>query len=227
MDNSTPDQETPAPLPTPPAQMSGRRWTMLILGVLIFCMFWVVATTSSNKKRLAVPASQLPQRNVPAFSLTATDGRQVSHEQMLGRPTLYYFFFSTCPGICPVMNQNAAKLRDSLPADSRLRIVGISVLPEVDTPEVLQRYGTRFQVDPARWLMLTGDRQQIFKLAQEGFKLPAMEADAANIPTTGPVIHSERFVLVDKTGSIIGYFDGLAEDFPQQVTQAMKLNSVE
>lgn len=224
--------ETPANSTAPSsAGLNARHWTIIVLGVALFAMLTYTRLTQTARNEInRVPASVTIKeldRVVPAFSLTDTAGGTVTESQMLGRPTLYYFFFSTCPGICPIMNNNAKKLRDALPKDSPLRIVGISVNPETDTPEVLQRYGLRFNADPANWLMLTGDRQAIFDLSAKGFLLSALPAAPEDIPTSGPVIHSERFVLVDKNGRIIQYFDGLKDTFASDVQTALKVHNLD
>ena len=46
------------------------------------------------------------------------------------------------------------------------------------------------------------DSSAIFKLAKESFHVGAADGDA-----TDPVMHSTRFVLVDRAGKIRGYYD--------------------
>lgn len=204
-----------------------RQWIMLVLGVLLFGVITYKRLTQVPGERNRVPAAAIPERTVPDFRLLDTAGKTVTNADLRGRPALYYFFFSTCPGICPILNKHAAQLRDALPASNPLRIVGVSVNPETDTPEVLQSYGTRFNVDPQRWLMLTGDREAIFELSTKGFLLAAAESKPEDIPANGPVIHAPQMVLVDKEGKLVRYFDGLEEDVAQQVITTMKVESLD
>jgi protein SCO1/2 len=80
--------------------------------------------------------------------------------------------------------------------------VSFSVDPERDTPAVLAEYARGYSADGERWYFLTGDKAAIFKLAKESFHVGAADGDA-----TDPVMHSTRFVLVDRTGKIRGYYD--------------------
>jgi protein SCO1/2 len=85
-------------------------------------------------------------------------------------------------------------------------LVSISTDPAKDTPEVLQQYAKRFGADE-RWRFLTGTKPEIFDLANKGFKLSVTEDGTAEEPIT----HSTKLVLVDKNGTIRGFYDGLAE----------------
>jgi protein SCO1 len=87
-----------------------------------------------------------------------------------------------------------------------LKLVSFSVDPEKDTAEVLSRYADRYQADSQRWLFLTGTRDEISRLVQGGFKLsavPVVNSESAD----SVIMHSPRFVLVDRQAQIRGYYD--------------------
>ena len=81
-----------------------------------------------------------------------------------------------------------------------MRLVSITITPEYDQPPVLRKYAEQFQASK-KWLFFTGAREQITKLANDGFWLSA--------GSPGTVTHSEKFVLVDRTGHVRGFFDGM------------------
>lgn len=90
-----------------------------------------------------------------------------------------------------------------------LRLVSITVDPNRDSAEVLSEYANRFGADPKRWFFLTGEKEAIYRLAQQGFHLGAAEipherGDASKATHT----HSPRFVLVDRKAQIRGYYPG-------------------
>jgi len=124
------------------------------------------------------------------FELTERDGSTVSSEDLLGRPYVVSFFYSTCPSICVQQNQKLQELQDEF-EDRGVRFVAISVDPETDTPEVLQEYAARFGADPDQWLFLTGDLTYIRRIGSEIFRQPVNKQ-----------FHTERFVLVDSEGEI-------------------------
>ena len=83
---------------------------------------------------------------------------------------------------------------------------------------MLREYARWAQADPDQWWFLTGSRQEIWKLAQEGFKLPVTDRD----PTSqSPILHSQKFVLVDRHGRIHGYYDALEPDGPEALLRDM------
>jgi len=100
-------------------------------------------------------------------------------------------------------------------------LVSITVDPDRDTPKVLTEYAKRFGASPDRWLFLTGEREQLSRLAQEGFRLSAVpvstDDDASSI-----VAHSSRFVLVDSEARIRGYYPGIAADAVVRLRRDLK-----
>jgi cytochrome oxidase Cu insertion factor (SCO1/SenC/PrrC family) len=92
-------------------------------------------------------------------------------------------------------------------AKSGVHLVSFSVDPEKDTPDVLRGYADKLRKEPLRWDFLTGPIATITSLSRDGFKLGLSEGES----DSGP-IHSTRFVLVDRDGTIRGYYDALAPD---------------
>jgi protein SCO1/2 len=78
--------------------------------------------------------------------------------------------------------------------------------PEKDTPKILARYAARFHADNQRWLFLTGNKNQIARLVEEGFHLPLLAA-VRRQPAPSVIIHSPRFVLIDRDAQIRGSYD--------------------
>ena len=178
-------------------------WTFLILVLLA-----VMVATALQRLRRPEPPPILG--HVPEFSLTNRDGRAVRRADLDGRPWVADFVFTRCPASCPMMSARMARLNKELPSDLAVRLVSISVDPDHDTPEVLQRYAESFQAT-GRWLFLTGGREDVRRLCVEGFKLGL---DMAPGPGAGPepILHSTRFVLVDGKGDIRGYYEAFDEE---------------
>jgi cytochrome oxidase Cu insertion factor (SCO1/SenC/PrrC family) len=143
------------------------------------------------------------------FSLTDSQGNAFGSRQLRGKVWVADFIFTRCAGPCPMMTSRMAQLQARLaqaPTRSDARLVSISVDPTHDSPEVLRRYASMAEANPHRWRFLTGGHDETWRLAQDGFKLPV-----ANNPedTRMPILHSQKFVLVDRAGLIRGYYDGL------------------
>ena len=144
---------------------------------------------------------------VPDFSLTDQTEKKVTLSDLKGRVWVADFIFTNCGGICPVMTEKMRKLHESLPRE--IQLVSITVDPDRDTPKALAAYAAEHGAPQDRWLFLTGDKQSLYNLCVQGFKLPL---DATGGTPAEPIAHSTRFVLVDQQGEIRGYYDGTEEE---------------
>ncbi len=147
-----------------------------------------------------------PYGVVPEFTLTERDGSLVSLQQLRGKIWIADFIYTSCTDTCPLQSAMMEKLQQEYAANPDIRLVSFTVDPERDTPEVLTTYAARFDADPKRWYFLTGQKERMLRLVQEGFHLgvATLSSDADPAATIG---HSPRFVLVDKEGRICGYYD--------------------
>src|SRR4051794_22095767 len=169
----------------------GLIWTLLVVALVVV----VTATAVDRLRRPEPPPVFAP---VPAFSLTNRDGRTVRLQDLAGKPWIADFIFTRCPASCPMMTARMARLNRELPDDLAVRLVSISVDPEHDTPQVLQRYAESYQA-PDRWLFLPGGKEEIYHLPGKGFKLgiETPSPSGPGGPPVEPILHSTRFVLVD------------------------------
>jgi len=144
---------------------------------------------------------------VPKFSLVGADGRPFGSEDLRGHVYVASFFFTRCGSICPTLMKQVARLQQSFREDGfdSIRIVSISVDPDYDTPERLREAESRYGVDRARWKLLTGSRDDVKKLAVEGFKLALGDPTASGQAID--IAHSGKLVLVDPEGAVRGYYD--------------------
>lgn len=135
-----------------------------------------------------------PEGWMTDFELTERNGQTIRSEDLKGEPYVVSFFFSTCPSICIQQNQKVQELQSEF-AGTNVRFVSISVDPETDTPEALREYAARFNADAEKWLFMTGDLLYIRRVGAEVFRLAVDEK-----------FHTEKFVLVDREGAIVGYY---------------------
>ena len=143
------------------------------------------------------------RRTVPDFSLIERSGKKVSLADLRGKIWIADFIYTHCTDTCPMQTADMAKLQDRWLNENELNLVSFSVDPEHDTPPVLSRYAGRFKADPKRWLFLTGHRPEIVRLVEDGFHLGVASASSH----VDVILHSPRFVLVDKQGQIRGYYN--------------------
>src|SRR5271167_2868317 len=96
--------------------------------------------------------------SAPDFVLRAEDGAKVSLSQFRGKAVAVTFIFASCSATCPILTAKMATVQTELGSDfgSKIAFLSITIDPEHDTPEVLQRYARTFGADPAGWKFLTG-----------------------------------------------------------------------
>jgi len=144
--------------------------------------------------------------SVPDFSLTDRSGNSVTLAQLRGRIWIADFIYTTCTDTCPLQTAMMAKLQEEYAAQPDIQLVSITVDPERDTPQALALYADKYQANAKRWYFLSGPRDRIVQLIQQGFHL-AVAAIPAGADSDGMIPHSPRFVLVDKEARIRGYYD--------------------
>ena len=143
----------------------------------------------------------------PKFALTDQLGRECSHRDVEGKVRLVDAFFTACPTICPVISSQLGRVHDQLQADGltdQVRILTHTVDPTNDTPERMRRYADRLGADPEVWRFLTGPKEALYPLLQEGYLLTALPSDTA----AGGFFHSDQILLIDAGGHIRGSYDG-------------------
>tara|TARA_R110002072_G_scaffold142804_4_gene288379 strand:+ start:31494 stop:32183 length:690 start_codon:yes stop_codon:yes gene_type:complete len=155
---------------------------------------------------------------VPDFNFINQNGDEVDNNYYNDKVYVVEFFFSTCPSICPIMNTNMLKVQEAFKTREDFGIASFTIDPEHDTPEVLKEYANAYEANHPHWNFLTGDKGDIMKLSNEGFKLYAAE----NEEVEGGFEHSGLFALIDKNGKIrsrkdengnpIIYYNGLEDE---------------
>ena len=154
---------------------------------------------------LPAPAPLPALYPMPSFALTSEQGRAFGAGDLRGKVAIANFIFTSCPTVCPVLTGHMAKVQERFAAEQGIHLVSFSVDPKNDTPAVLAEYGRKFGQDPARWTFLTGDLDAVKAAVVEGFKV---HMDGAGDPeaTAFDIVHGEHFVLVDRSGTIRGYY---------------------
>jgi len=155
---------------------------------------------SSSPDPLDTPLGQ-----VPSFSLTDRSGRTVTRDDLRGKIWVVSFFFTSCTAGCAKTTASMKRLQDELAAYPDVMLVSITVDPENDTPEVLRKYAEDRGADPKRWLFLTGPEQAIYHLIKGGFYQAVERNQSAAADPGAAVVHSFRFMMVDREGEIRGY----------------------
>ena len=138
------------------------------------------------------------KKKVPEFKFKNQNGRFISNKDYLGKVYIIEFFFTTCTTICPIMTKNLVHIQNSFTSFPEFGMASFSINPEYDTVEVLKNYQIENGIMNLNWNLMTGERNEIYKLANEGFNLYT----ATSPDFTDGFEHSGYFALVDKDGYI-------------------------
>ena len=112
---------------------------------------------------------------VPQFEFTNQHAQLIGNSFYKNKVYVVEFFFTTCPTICPKMNENMVKIQQKYGALANFGILSLSINPEHDTPEILKLYAKDHGATMQNWNFLTGDQAAIYHLSNKGFTLYAGE----------------------------------------------------
>ena len=138
------------------------------------------------------------RKKVPDFKFINQNEELISNNDYLGKVYIVEFFFTTCTTICPIMNTNLVHIQNSFTAFPDFGIASFSINPEYDTSEVLRLYAKDNDITNPNWNLMTGERNEIYKLANDGFNLYT----AASSDFIDGFEHSGYFAIIDKEGYI-------------------------
>src|SRR5438128_2980219 len=172
---------------------SRRRTAWLLSGVIALHALMAGAAAMWWVHRAAPAASEATLEAlgtygvVPPFTLTERSGRRVSRDDLHGLVWVVDFIYTECTETCPMQSLQLARLQREFQDVADLRLVSITVDPEHDTPEILARYAVRYGAGD-RWWFLTGDKRDIYCLAEQGFRLGVVDPAVAAQPSCGPTL---------------------------------------
>ena len=153
------------------------------------------------------------------FSLVNQNNQVVTNKNYDGKIYVADFFFTTCPGICPIMKENMVFLQEEFKDDDNLLLLSHSVTPEIDSVPVLKKYSEEKGVIDSKWNMVTGDKKQIYNLARKSY----LVAEDIESSSAFDMIHTENFVLVDTQRRIRGFYDGTNNDSMEELINDIKI----
>ena len=145
---------------------------------------------------------------IPKFQLINQNGDTITNDDYTGKIYIADFFFTTCPGICPKLTKHMKILENLYSNNDQIKFLSHTVMPWYDSVSVLSEYGKKYDIDSEKWNLVTGDKEEIYRVAREGYfadnSFKAQEY-------VNEFIHTENFYLIDKNGKIRGVYNGTLE----------------
>ena len=183
--------------------------------------------------------------NVQNFSFTNQDGKQVTEANVEGKVYVAEYFFTTCKGICPLMNANMRRVFDKYKDEPNFLILSHTCMPETDSVPLLKAYEAKMingvleknedgsykiEYDSANhkskmkntnWNFVTGDKASLYKMARQSYLIDNNKPDTTQA-LADQFIHTQFFALVDNQRRVRGIYDGLVEDDIQKLFTDIK-----
>lgn len=195
----------------------------MILGIAFLGYYYKVNHDVNNERKLsALPIIQGDQNHhVHPFSFKNQEGKVITDQDVKGKICVVSYFFATCKGICPRMNENMTQIYKAYRGNKDVVIMSHTVDPKKDTVEALKAYSLRFDADPNQWMFLTGDKKELYDMARYSYLINATE-DTAGVSIDNDFIHDEHYSLVDRHGRIRGFYNGLEQSDINKLIQDIK-----
>jgi len=192
--------------------------------------------------------SNLPVRidNVADFSFVNQNGKNITERDVEGKVYVAEYFFTTCNGICPIMNANMRRVYDAFKDEPDFMILSHTCMPETDSVPLLKNYESRMiggilkrnedgsyglvhdsttnhnpQTIKTNWNFVTGNKEKLYQMARQSYGIDNGKPDTAQIKDQ--FLHTQFFALVDKQRRVRGMvYDGLSNEEVDKLIKDIK-----
>jgi protein SCO1/2 len=197
-----------------------KQYKYFLLGLVIFSIIFlsIAFYLLTPKKKLPIynPADVNPElvdstvqhiskyHTIADFSFTNQNGKIITQKDYEGKIYVADFFFTTCPTICPIMQDNMVDIQNAFLDNPKVMLLSHTVMPEIDSVPVLKKYALEKGVVDSKWNLVTGDKKAIYYIARKSYL-------AVKTETSGELydmVHTENFILVDEKKRVRGFYDG-------------------
>jgi protein SCO1/2 len=134
-----------------------------------------------------------PPRPTPDFTLTDQAGQKVSMADQRGKLVLLTFLYTNCPDVCPLITQNLNQALQMLGTErDDVRVLAVSVDPEGDTPQAVEKYAKAHHLLPG-FHYLIGTKDELTRVWRD-YDVAAVARDPELVD------HTAYTMLVDESG---------------------------
>lgn len=195
-------------------------FTIFFVSLLIVIFFSIYSLINRKNLPIITPRDVNPElvdslvqhigynHKIAPFTFTNQNGEKVTNKEYEGKIYVADFFFTTCQTICPKMTDNMVWLQDKIKDNPKVKLLSHTVFPDEDTVEVLKKYAKEKGVIDAKWNLVTGNQNDIYKIARQSY----LVVKTGKPEEMYDMVHTENFVLVDQKGRIRGFYNGLNID---------------
>lgn len=211
--------------PNPPSEAADTKTPLDLKLFYAFVAVLVVATVGlvgfwrPNPAAEAKPQPPDQPRHLGEFTLTDQTGRSVTQAEVKGKFVVVNFIHTSCAISCLQVNRQMAEVQRLTAGQADVRLLSLTVDPRTDTPPVLMNFGNQFGADPNRWSLLTGEKTPLYELIETSFL--KREPLDSHSPMPGGFLDTDRIAVVDRTGNVRRYFDGMRTTTPAAIVKLL------
>lgn len=148
------------------------------------------------------------------YSFSSQTGRSFSPNELKDGLYVANFFYTACPDECTRITSQLVRIQEKFRQERRVHLLSYTVNPAQDSVPVLERYAERYGAIAGKWFFLTGDKNNLNRLLEEEYRLPAPVGEAPTIQ------HSNQLYLVDRNQRVRGIYDGTkAREIDRLITE--------
>jgi protein SCO1/2 len=190
--------------------MKNKKVVIILIGffIVLSAAFMSYFYSVNKVKTKPLPYFGEAEHRIRPFSFTNQEGQAITNETTKGKVYVVEYFFATCEGICPKMNENLNTVYQQFKGNPNVLFLSHTVDPEEDSSAALRKYALQFEADPKQWHFLTGDKKALYDQARYSYLISAQD-DTTGVSIDKDFIHDNHFVLVDQNTRIRGVYDGL------------------
>jgi protein SCO1/2 len=201
-----------------------KRYKFHLLGFMVFSVTFLSISfyLLTPKKKLPIfnPSDVNPElvdstvqhiskyHTIADFKFTNQNGEMITQKNYEGKIYVADFFFTTCPTICPIMQDNMVEIQNAFKDVSEVMLLSHTVMPHIDSVPVLKKYALEKGVMDSKWNLVTGDKKDIFYIARKSYLAVKTETEGELYD----MVHTENFILVDKQRRVRGFYDGTKKE---------------
>lgn len=187
----------------------------------VFVGYCYRVVREQKKNQLPVIGAE-QAHHVAEFSFMDQDGHVVTNADVKGKICVVEYFFTTCKGICPKMNEHMALVYQAFKGNDKVIILSHTVDPKTDTVQAMKAYSMRFDADGRYWKFLSGDKKRLYDMARYSYLISAQD-DTAGVGIDADFIHDKQYSLVDGFGRVRGFYDGLDRKSVDKLIQDIRV----
>jgi protein SCO1/2 len=198
--------------------MSKKGWFYIIFFSALVVGFYFILISlvpALSKKRIS------PISYVRPFAFTNQDGKTITNKDVDGKVYVAEYFFTTCTGICPRMNDNMKLVYEKYKNENDFLILSHTCDPEQDSVTQMKKYAGSLGVNTDRWMFLTGRKDSLYTMARISYTIDDPANNLKSIDDD--FLHTQFWALVNRQGDVIKIYDGLKKNEINELIKDIEL----